>query len=859
MARLSTGPRRSLLSVAALGIYLLCGLATVALPGCSGCQEDPAARAKREAEEELARQKKLEEEKKKKKEEPKQEFTVGPLLAQPNENLALGGAVKPGHWVGVSQLMRANKADFSGDAIWQTTDSQGNPILVPRQPNPFSLAASRPVSLAHKQQTSKQIETTLFVPPGRETVHVRGRLASSALGLQWPLPDGLYQPMAPHEYHLVVLSSNPRRYAFLRNLDSVGPPHGQGSPNRGRYYQVLMPPADKPVPLSAQSLAWTSIAYLVWDDMSASRLSEGQQQALLEWLHWGGQLIVSGPDTLDTLRSSFLAPYLPVEPAGTMRLATQDLASLSAAWTLPAPRGPGRQIQAVNGWSAVKLKPRTGMPGLRVLAVSTADLPLVVEGRVGRGRVVVTGFRLTEPELINSGSWPSFDHFFNACLLRRPPREYSLSQEEGKLLLDWSDKSGLRLDPRRVTSLRFFGRDGGYAYYPQEVLDARRMAATAFSGGPQPALPGDDPPQPLGLGAWNDQAPVPEAARGVIRDAAGIQIPSASFVVWVLAGYLVVLVPLNWGLFRALGRIEWAWIAAPVIAVGGTALVVHLAQLDIGFVRSVTEVSVLETQPGYARGHLSRFSALYTSLSTGYDFAFEDSAGLLLPFSIGDGQRIVGESPHDLRYRRDEKVSLSGFHVLSNRADLVRSEQWIDLGGPIQWTASASQNASQGSSASVENQSKLDLRHAIAVRRSATADKWDVAWLGDVAAGATAAGPFEAVPRQELINRWDELSSVKIGNGENVLSLRRILDRAVNDEDLHPGDVRLLATVDTSLPGLNIKPRASQIRQLTVLVANLSHAPPAPPRRDSNTRRHVLGDSPRLPLDESEATPGLLP
>jgi len=617
-----------------------------------------------------------------------------------------------------------------------------------------------------------------------------------------------------------------------------------------------MPPADKPVPLSSQSLAWTSLAYVIWDDMSASRLSEGQQQALVDWLHWGGQLIVSGPDTLDTLRASFLAPYLPAESKGTAALSTADLARLSAAWTLPAPRGPGREIQALQGWSSVQLKPRKDMPGVRELATTAAGAPLVVEGRVGRGRVVVTSFRLSERELVN---WPSFDHFFNACLLRRPPREYSRSSEDAKLLVDWSDKTGLRLDPRRVTSLRFFGRDAGYTYYPQELLEAR---GTAFVPGPfgghQPVSQTDEAPPPLGLGAWNDQAAVPEAARGVIRDAAGIQIPSASFVVWVLAGYLVVLVPLNWGLFRILGRIEWAWIAAPLIAIAGTALVVRLAQLDIGFVRSVTDVAVLETQAGYARGHLSRFSALYTSLSTGYDFAFDDPAGLIQPFSTADGQRFVGESPHELRYHRDDKASLTGFHVLSNRADLVRSEQWIDLGGPIQLSASNAKKNASGTSASVENHSKFDLRHAIAVRRSATADKWDVALLGDIAAGGTATASFGTVPRQELIDRWDQLSNVKIGNGENVLSLRRLLDRAVTEEEIRPGDMRLFATIETPLPGLAVKPRASQLRQLTLLVSNLSHAPAAEPKRDLNTRQHIVGDAPRRPWDESEAT-GLLP
>ena len=57
--------------------------------------------------------------------------------------------------------------------------------------------------------------------------------------------------------------------------------------------------------------------------------------------------------------------------------------------------------------------------------------------------------------------------------------------------------------------------------------------------------------------------------------------------------YLVALVPLNWLVFNAIGRVEWAWIAAPVIAVVGTWLIVDRARLDIGFVRSQTEIGVL--------------------------------------------------------------------------------------------------------------------------------------------------------------------------------------------------------------------------------------------------------------------------
>ena len=118
-----------------------------------------------------------------------------------------------------------------------------------------------------------------------------------------------------------------------------------------------------------------------------------------------------------------------------------------------------------------------------------------------------------------------------------------------------------------------------------------------------------------------------------LREAAGVEVPDAGFVVLCLAAYLVALVPLNWLVFRTIGRVEWAWIAAPIIAIIGTWVIVQRARLDIGFVRSQTEIGILEQQPDHPRAHLSRYTALYTSLSTTYDFEFGEHDNAHRPVS----------------------------------------------------------------------------------------------------------------------------------------------------------------------------------------------------------------------------------
>ena len=95
-----------------------------------------------------------------------------------------------------------------------------------------------------------------------------------------------------------------------------------------------------------------------------------------------------------------------------------------------------------------------------------------------------------------------------------------------------------------------------------------------------------------GRAAWNDFSPISNAARDALRAAAEVPVPPARFVLWALAAYLAALVPLNWLIFRLLGRVEWAWAAAPVIAAAGTAAVVWSTQLNIGFSRARSEIGI---------------------------------------------------------------------------------------------------------------------------------------------------------------------------------------------------------------------------------------------------------------------------
>src|SRR5208283_3370801 len=97
-----------------------------------------------------------------------------------------------------------------------------------------------------------------------------------------------------YQYDLLVLARQPERYRYLIKAESVRPITDNYNPAEDGYlYRVILPRLGTRAPVPSQPLLWTSVAYIVWDDAAPQLFDRDQEQALLDWLHWGGHLIVS--------------------------------------------------------------------------------------------------------------------------------------------------------------------------------------------------------------------------------------------------------------------------------------------------------------------------------------------------------------------------------------------------------------------------------------------------------------------------------------------------------------------------------------------------------------------------------------
>ncbi len=810
----------------------------VCLPGCRGCSKSP---------EELEKEKQQAEEKakKKKKEEEVKPFEAGEPRALPTSSL-FTGTCKPGHWL--SQFwpdLKANLGDFQGEVQTEIVDRSLGRVRL--EGMSYELTDHRPAALAKKQQ--KSLESFAWIPP--EARNVNFRLTTAGGGATAIERSMMLRLMPSYQYFFIVLAPGSRFDYLNKRLNSIRFHRLHADSDSGpKFYEVVtMSPTKRP-DLPTNSLYWTSIAYLLWDEADPALWDVDQQQALIDWLHWGGQIIVSGPAALEQLQGSFLRSYL---PATVGKVRTFDAKDLS-------------EFQCWAGKYGDPPKPVRPWPGAELKKDPRADyLPYtndaVIERRVGRGRIVATAFRMTGPEFTG---WEGCDCFFNACLMRRGPREFFLDPTAvdepvplwtGKAYRDKSKQERTLADAKTNTSVRYFSRDGARSgttipptSKPHEALSGEENPYGYNPGrtraGADISLDDDFGPPPLdmegspGLGGWNDYGPVATAAREALRQASGIIVPERSFIVWVVVGYICVLVPLNWLFFRLIGRVEWAWIAAPLIAIGCTVVVVHQAQLNIGFARSRNELAVIEMQPGYSRVHTTRYTALYTSLATWYDLQLNDPGGQVLPFPQHDKgaaiQRGLGKSIGEVACRRGDDTRLTGFHVDSNEKDYIHSEEMADFGGTV-----ALRRDTDGAM-HVTNGTKHPLENCHVIRNGKSGA--ERATIERLDPGATVRLNFKKFDRRpEALTEF--LNSKKASDPNGELSDEGVRLIALHIQEMRPDEVCLLARVADGNPGLTITPDARQSRQAALLVAHLDAGKLDDPLPDEKSKGYSPSDA----------------
>ena len=300
-------------------VILLAGAMVVAVPGCSGCKKSPAT-AKNKAKPKTKKQKQDEEDEleKKKKEKPKPDFEISKINTFPDDPTTEINYVKPGHWVIANLQMKANNFDFRGDLDCAAIGSDDNVMEVEK--TAFQMRLSRPSTLPKGQ--IKNFEMLYHVPRrpflannlGRRQVQLRSALQAGRGGREVIIQKDGTIAMPEHCFFLTVLARDPDAYGYLKKIPSVQAPRwrpnemaetGESSEFR-LYYRVVLPKIEEFAPLPSHPLTWTSMSVVLWDELNPNQLSPDQQQAMLDWLHWGGATHHQRPGLARFVEGKFL-------------------------------------------------------------------------------------------------------------------------------------------------------------------------------------------------------------------------------------------------------------------------------------------------------------------------------------------------------------------------------------------------------------------------------------------------------------------------------------------------------------------------------------------------------------------------
>ncbi len=743
--------------------------------------------------------------------------------------------VKANHWNSLTVELRANDDDFEGAL---------QSLPVPLTGMPQEMIYAREARLV-KEQRSRLGMQILLPALTRNKEQAIELIRSGAIRADQVYLASL-RALTPQQMLVMVLSKESNGvYAGWSRLSAMIP----SSLDRGdsqaldtlRYYRLVLPlEPDKPL-LSPHPLTWTALSHVVWDGMEPDVLSVSQQSAFLDWLHWGGQLVViggAGPQ-YSILRESFLEPYLPADPSGENQLCEEaDLRALSVSYR-PPPRLPSSvdppstapvmhaslnlsygapdpiRPAADKPLYLAGLRPREGAVSIP-LGVGSPRL-LAVESRVGRGRITMLTINPNDPALV---AWKGLDTLVRRVVLRRA--------EESSVPLGRVSDMGASvyltqsMEGPDLSWYRIAARDlGGVRPPPPSGSDFRQMSPRSYvqSGG----VKGIDfsstyeaVPELMGVAEWRDETGAPRLCRELLERASGITVPSSQFVLKVILAYVLAVVPLNWLICHVLlRRKEAAWVMVPLLALGFAVGVERVAAYDLGFDSACDEIDLLEIQGDFPRGHLSRFASIYSTGRGRYRISFpNDPTALALP--LASGRSIAGEDLTTSVWRSYPVPALEDFSVQPRSLAMFRAEQMLSLPGPIAMEA-------DGGRRMVRNDSGLELRDATLIEFGGPGERREV-YLGTIAPGASVdLDPTAPALAPDQIQGFDGPDP-----GDLVAEL---CENWENRPENH-GEIRLVAWSPKPIAGPNFEPVLDRHRGVTVVLAHLRYGePPSPAAR----------------------------
>ena len=188
-------------------------------------------------------------------------------------------------------------------------------------------------------------------------------------------------------------------------------------------------------------------------------------------------------------------------------------------------------------------------------------------------------------------------------------------------------------------------------------------------------------------------AELDDSAASFLRTQVQAELPSAWFIAGFLGVYILLVVPVNYAIFRKVGRLEWAWFMVPFWAVIFAVAAYYIGAIHQRGQVTLAEFSILEAAPASPMGRTSSLVSLYSPVRDRYNVRCLNETGFFAPHSIIDDDmtrpglsqvNLTNIGPLSVRYDEESRAVLESILVHHWSERTMKVTHHVPLGDGIE-------------------------------------------------------------------------------------------------------------------------------------------------------------------------------
>ncbi|MGC9329199.1 MAG: DUF4350 domain-containing protein, partial [Candidatus Hinthialibacter sp.] len=162
------------------------------------------------------------------------------------------------------------------------------------------------------------------------------------------------------------------------------------------------------------------------------------------------------------------------------------------------------------------------------------------------------------------------------------------------------------------------------------------------------------------------------------------ELPGAWFIALYLGCYILLVVPINYIVFRMLGRLEWAWFTVPIWAVIFAYGAYYIGALRQQGQVAVNQITIVEARPSAIAAQATTYNSIYSPVRNWYSILFEDP--IAFPQLLHASSFRISESPSEERLAiqfTGQGAQVDDFIIYHWSQRSLKTQHEVSIGGGV--------------------------------------------------------------------------------------------------------------------------------------------------------------------------------